>query len=249
MNPDSRQAAESSSAVDEAILDELVAGNRARAMLFHMRHYGGTPQDAWKAIRGLAGSDESESPDRDPHVRRLEDYLKGRGSTKDKVVFLAITAGVIAIGALIVGWNWHRLVAGIDSYGWEKSSATVIEANYHGSTHYSQGREVKRVKVDYQFRYGAGGKTYRQSVKRMPFVDMFDGPRLQRGDRITIVVNPDDPSQAIHRRRMYHRVLPVVVGVLIMVPAIGLLILSISTELAHRDLEACDPAFATTKVP
>ena len=85
-------------------------------------------------------------------------------------------------------------------------------------------------------------RTYSQEIVEQPYVDMFDGKQWHRGDTIPIIVNPNDPSQAIHIRMMYQRALPVAFGFIIMLPAIGMLCLAVFFEVTHRDLERCDPA-------
>ena len=232
----------SSDDIDEAILHELHCGKRARAILFYIRKYGGTPRDAWHAIDGLCDTSPFDAPDQDPHVGTVERYLAGRHSFKHNLACTLITLGVIAISALIVFRSWSEFAKGIDSYSWETTNATVVNARYYGNRRYSQGREVDNHFVDYQFRYPANGCTYSHSISRQPFVELFDGPKWRSNDTIAVVVDPDDPSRAIHIRRMYHRTLPVLLGVVIMLPAIGLLLLATCFEISYRDLQRCDPA-------
>ncbi len=229
-------------AADENILAALLAGNRARAMLFHLRHYGGTTQEAWRAIKGLADIPNFEEPSHDLHVDRVDRYLTGRGDMKANLIWLSIILLAIAIGAFVVMHNWSRMTTGIASYGWAETQAVVVDARYRSESHWSQQRKVTRHYVRYEYRYEADGKVYSNLVPNQHWVEMFDGQQPRRGDTITVSYDEHNPSTSLHLRDMYQRAFPVVVGLVILIPALGFLTLSISFELSYRDLAKCDPA-------
>lgn len=227
--------------IDDAILDALLSGNRARAMLYHIRQYGGTTQEAWRAISDLVEVPTCDKPSQDPHVDRVERYLHGRDtadSTKWNLAMLCIAA----VGLLFAIRGWSRMSDGIQSYWWPKTSAIVTDIRHYATSYWSQQRKVVRNYVDYKYSYEVDGRQHSATVIKQRYIEMFDGPPLRRGDAIRVLFDESDPSKSIHVRDMYQRALPVVLGVLVMLPALGLLALSAHFELTHRDLERCDPA-------
>ena len=228
------------SEVDEAILNALLKGKRSQAMLFHIRHNGGTPQEAWYAIKDLAEIPNYERPSHDPHVDRVERYLHGR-DTASSVKWNMAMLCVVAVGMLICARGWPRMSDGVQSYWWPESSAIVTNVRYYATSYWAQQRKVVRRFVDYQYEYEIDGSEYNATIIKQSYVEMFDGPRLKRGDSIRILFDDQNPMKSIHQRNMYQRALPVMIGVIVMLPPTGLLALSLFFEVTHRELEKCDP--------
>ena len=86
-----------------------------------------------------------------------------------------------------------------------------------------------------------------ETVVKQSYVEMFDGPQLRCGDVITILFDADSPDRSAHIRDMYQRALPVMFGVIVLLPPLGLLALSVFFEMTYRDLEKVDPV--RTRLP
>ncbi len=238
----SEAEASADDAVDDRIVEALMAGKRARAILFHFRHYGGSPADSWRAIQGLHDDRRWDKPGQDPQFARVERYLAGRDSPKTMRIWVGGLLAVVLVGLFFVVRGWGAVATGLHSYGWDETTAVVRDVRYHEVTRlrHSGGEATDRY-IDYRYAYEVDGEEYVETIMRWEVYLSSDDDWMKIGDVLDIVVDPEDPSRSIHERRMYQRLVPVLIGLVVMTPPILILALFAFFEITHRDLERHDP--------
>ncbi|MEM6692357.1 MAG: DUF3592 domain-containing protein [Planctomycetota bacterium] len=234
--------------LDQQIMELLLAGKRAQALLVLYRTHGGSLDEAWETINQLGDELSYQIPIHDSAHLTVKQYLEDQDrptSWKETASAYMIGLFVIAIGLGMVALAWPRFKTGFDSYWWQKHKATVLMIHLDEENKFRQQRQVTQCFLSYRYRYQFDGQAYENTVRKEPFYDVFGDRIYDIGEQIDVVVNPWQPEQSIHKRFMYQRTLWVVVGIGIIAPGAAWIAFLMFLENNFRKLRCCDPLLKT----
>lgn len=230
--------------VDDQVLRWIASGKRSKALLALYRSGNGSLSDAWYLMNGLGDDPRFEHHDHDFAYLKVTQYLEGEDPWKEKAIFFGAGILVTMLGLGLIAFVWPRFKTGLDSYGWPKMEATILNVRHYEETSYEQDRGVTREYLSYQYAYTVGTKTYKPTVHKRPFYSSFGDQIYALGEKIEIVYNPDAPQESIHKRFMYGRTLWVVVGAIIALIGIAFLGLMTAMQWSQITLKRTDRRLA-----